>query len=173
MAPFSLREARSADLPFLRAMLVAAAYWRPGEEPGEIAAALSRPDLRYLLDGWGRRGDVGVIAERGAEPLGAAWFRTWTRQLHSYGFVDEETPEIAVGVVPEERGRGIGTALLRRLLELAGEGGFQQLSLSVEHDNPARRLYQRLGFRPYEEVGGAITLVLRLVPERGSSGREA
>jgi GNAT superfamily N-acetyltransferase len=49
-----------------------------------------------------------------------------------------------VGVEPSLRGRGIGRALIERAIE-ASHGG---IKLHVEQDNPARRLYERMGFRP-------------------------
>lgn len=159
MSEFDVREASVRDLPFLRAMLVEAAYWRPGDRPDDLEAALARPDLVYLLADYGRHGDVGVVAEQGGHALGAAWFRSWTRELHSYGFVDEETPELAIGVRADWRGRGVGAALLTRLLELAKARGVERVSLSVELDNPARRLYERMGFTRYDEADGAMTMV--------------
>ena len=49
-------------------------------------------------------------------------------------------------VVPERRGRGIGTALMRIVLDRAAAARLP-LRLSVFHANPARSLYARLGFR--------------------------
>ncbi len=160
MTAFEIRKALVDDLPFLRGILVEAAYWRSSKAPANIEAALNRPDLCYLLTDWGRPGDAGSIAHSGGTPLGAAWYRFWTEARHSYGFVDESTPEIAIGVLPTHRGKGIGTALLLRLLESAFSAGIRQLSLSVEPDNPALRLYQRLGFEHREGVGAAHTMVL-------------
>jgi ribosomal protein S18 acetylase RimI-like enzyme len=62
-----------------------------------------------------------------------------------FAYVDDETPELAVAVLPEYRGKGIGTALLMRHLEAAA-GLYRALSLSVSPRNPAKRLYERLGF---------------------------
>jgi len=173
MSEFGVREANGEDLSFLRAMLLEAAYWRPGDRPADLDLALSRPDLVYLLADYGRSGDVGVVAEQGERPLGAAWFRTWTPDLHSYGFVDEATPELAIGVQSEWRGRGVGAALLSRLLELANRRGIGRVSLSVELDNPARRLYERVGFEPYEEADGAITMVAECGEAMAESGRRS
>ncbi|HUT78117.1 MAG TPA: GNAT family N-acetyltransferase [Polyangia bacterium] len=47
-----------------------------------------------------------------------------------------------VAVLPELRGQGIG----RRLIELAADRCEGDIKLHVEHDNPARRLYERVGF---------------------------
>jgi len=53
-------------------------------------------------------------------------------------------------IVPPMRGRGIGTALMRALMDEAGAAGVPvRLEVASEHD-PAYRLYQRLGFVPFE-----------------------
>ena len=70
-----------------------------------------------------------------------------------YGFVDEETPELAIAVVPSRRGRGLGKEMLEALLARAREDGFRRLSLSVENDNPAIGLYESYGFRTVDKRG--------------------
>ncbi len=79
-----------------------------------------------------------------------------------YGFVDEETPELSIAVVPSRRGKGIGDELLDALLEQARADGFTQVSLSVEPDNPALRLYERHGFEKVGESGGSATMLATL-----------
>lgn len=79
-----------------------------------------------------------------------------------YGCVDAGTPEVATGVVPAWRERGVGGALLDALIVAAHDAGSVALSLSVEPDNPARRLYERLGFHQVGEVGGSLTMLLPL-----------
>lgn len=50
-----------------------------------------------------------------------------------------------IALLPEFRGKGIGTGLLRELLDEAGRTG-RRVSIHVEVFNPALRLYERLGF---------------------------
>jgi ribosomal protein S18 acetylase RimI-like enzyme len=57
-----------------------------------------------------------------------------------------------IALAPEFRGRGIGTSLLRSLIDEADASG-RKLSIHVEMNNPARSLYDRLGFRPVGEHG--------------------
>ena len=57
-----------------------------------------------------------------------------------------------VALLPAFRGQGIGSGLLRTLIEEA-EGSGRKLSIHVEVNNPARTLYDRLGFRPAGEHG--------------------
>jgi ribosomal protein S18 acetylase RimI-like enzyme len=57
---------------------------------------------------------------------------------------------VDIALLPEQRGKGIGTALLRDLLAEA-DGTGKRVTIHVERLNPALRLYERLGFRVAEE----------------------
>lgn len=78
----------------------------------------------------------------GGEPIGRLYVSRWEREIR---LVD-------IALVPEARGRGIGTALLGDLLAEGEESG-KTVSIHVERFNPALRLYRRLGFREIEEKG--------------------
>ena len=95
-------------------------------------------------------------------PVGAAWYRLFTKDEPGYGFVDEETPELSIAVVPSKRARGHGFMLLKALMERAREDGFDRLSLSVEPDNPSIALYEKFGFRRVGERNGTTTMVADL-----------
>ncbi len=102
---------------------------------------------------------MGMVAEDG-QPVSAAWLRLLPEQDPGYGFVDEQTPELSIGVVPAHRGRGIGSLLLEAPIEAARKQRYQALSLSVEPDNPAQRLYERHGFQMIGTVDGSLTMLL-------------
>jgi ribosomal protein S18 acetylase RimI-like enzyme len=144
-----IRRGGPQDVRFLRDMLHHAYYWRerePGEEPGPVA---------LYVKGWGRPGDTALIAVEDGFPVGAAWYRLFRRQQPGYGFVDEETPELAIAVVPSRRGRGIGDALLKELYERAKKDGYRAVSLAAERDNaPLVSYYEhRHGFERVNEDG--------------------
>jgi len=63
-----------------------------------------------------------VIAECQGQPVGATWYRFWTENFYSYGFVDAAIPEIGIRVHPDYRS-GIERALLRHLLTEACRSG--------------------------------------------------
>ena len=86
------------DVRFLRDMLRHAYHWR-------IAEDTERPVYRYVQN-WGRKGDAGVMALDGPHAYGAAWYRLFTEDEPGFGFVDEETPEVTIAVVPSRRGKG-------------------------------------------------------------------
>jgi ribosomal protein S18 acetylase RimI-like enzyme len=144
-----IRRGGAQDVRFLRDMLQHAYYWR-SRVPGSLVS-------RYVK-GWGRPGDTAVIALDNGFPVGAAWYRLFTAAEPGYGFVDEQTPELAVAVVPSKRGHGIGEQLLTALLDRAREAGYPALSLNVEPGNPARKLYERHGFEVVHERPDAWTM---------------
>jgi ribosomal protein S18 acetylase RimI-like enzyme len=154
-----IRRGGAQDLRFLRDMLHHAYYWRE-RVPGSLVS-------RYVR-GWGRPGDTAVVALDGGFPVGAAWYRVFSPDEPGYGFVDEQTPELAIAVVPSQRGKGVGEQLLLALIERARQAGYSSLSLSVEPGNPARKLYERHGFRVVDEGAEAWTMVARLASNAGT-----
>ncbi|HET9214494.1 MAG TPA: GNAT family N-acetyltransferase, partial [Gaiellaceae bacterium] len=128
-----IRPVGADALPFLEAMLLEAVCWRaaaPGGPP--VEEVLADPQVALYVEGWGRTGDAGVVAVDGGQPVGAAWYRLFTVDRPGLGFVDEQTPELSIGVLAGARGRGEGTELLRALLQQATAAGFRTVSLSVE-----------------------------------------
>jgi len=141
------RTAVPGDEALLRAYLWLSIFVAPGAEPPP-PAIVERPAIAIYVDGWGRYGDDGVIAidtASGAD-VGAAWLRLWPGPETGYGYVDRATPELAIAVRPDHRGRGIGSCLLDALLDRAS-ARHRGVSLSVNRANPAVQLYQRFGFR--------------------------
>ncbi len=162
-----VRQATSADLPFLHQMLFEAAFWRAGEARPALNELDANPQLAKVLAGWGRPGDTALVAVDHSRPVGAAWFRFWTDDDHSYGFVAADIPELGIAVAPEQRSRGIGRALLRALIRQARVDAVNGLSLSVDPLNPARRLYESEGFIKVGESGTSWTYVLRHAVNKG------
>ena len=153
-----LREANSGDAAFLAEMLVEAADWRPGSTHA-ASEVLAWPGVGHYLAGWPRAGDVAVVAELGGVRVGAAWFRPFPADDPGYGFVAPDVPELSIAVAQRWRGSGVGRRLLEELLRRAAAAGHPSLSLSVDADNPARRLYEALGFRVVGREGGGMTML--------------
>jgi len=74
---------------------------------------------------------------------------------------------VDIALLPAFRGKGIGSELLRRLIEEA-TADQRALSIHVEWNNPALRLYERLGFRRIEDKG--IYLLMEWTPESVVAG---
>jgi ribosomal protein S18 acetylase RimI-like enzyme len=151
----ALRPATSGDESFLREMVYAALFVPDGQPPF-ARELLDQPGISHYYRGFGRRaGDVGLIAHiPSGEPVGAAWARQLTGDDPGYGYVDDETPELTIAVVPAHRGRGVGTRLLTDLAQAV-----PRCSLSVDERNPARRLYERFGFAVVASDGNSLTML--------------
>ena len=153
-----IREITPPDYPFLEEFLYHAIFIPPGSEapPREI---INEPDVFIYIDGFGSKpGDCGVVTEADGKIMGAAW----TRIIPAYGHIDDDTPELAISVLPEYRSRGIGAALMARLFVLLRERGYAQISLAVQKKNGAVRFYQRLGYEVVRENDAEFIMIKRL-----------
>jgi GNAT superfamily N-acetyltransferase len=145
-----IRKGSHGDVTFMRSMLAHAYGWRVNQFEAEI------PLTRYV-DNWGREGDIALVATENGHPVGAAWLRMFRTDAPGYGFVDEQTPEVTISIVPSRRGHGLGQELLDALLAAARNAGHSTVSLSVEADSPAVGFYERNGFaRVGESEGGLV-----------------
>ncbi|HET7572939.1 MAG TPA: GNAT family N-acetyltransferase [Gaiellaceae bacterium] len=151
-----LRPVDRQDARFLRDMLRHAYHWRLAQDP-------ELPVYRYVQN-WGRPGDAGVISFEGRNVYGAAWYRLFPEREPGFGFVDEDTPELTIAVVPSRRGHGTGAELLEALLERARRDGYHRLSLSAERGQTG--FYEKHGFQPLREDGDAVTMHAELTTER-------
>jgi ribosomal protein S18 acetylase RimI-like enzyme len=106
-----------------------------------------KPELQIYIENFGKPDDNCLVAVCDGRIVGAVW----TRIIKGYGSVDEKTPEFAIALYPEYRGRGIGTSLMREMLELLRGKGYKQTSLSVHSDNYAVKMYKAVGFEVMKE----------------------
>ncbi|WP_420408265.1 GNAT family N-acetyltransferase [Hoeflea sp.] len=83
-----------------------------------------------------------LIMEHAKEPAGRLYIEEWPSELRI----------IDIALMPAFRGRGMGAALLRDIIEKAETAG-KAVGIHVEKANPAMRLYHRLGFRTIEDKG--------------------
>ena len=159
-----LRPAGPDDVEHIRWALYTALAWDPERRLPPPEETLEHPEAaRYHRD-WGRRGDLGVVAEVEGQMVGVAYCRLFPEHDHGYGYVDDATPEVAVAVREGSRAGGLGARLLNALAEAAHAAGFARLSLSVAAGNPARRLYERLGYSEISREGDAVRMMLNRPP---------
>lgn len=160
MSEINIRTLQADDLDFLREMSAAAVYPPVADRTGspssakqavsrDIAADEGEIEEHLDYENWGREGDLALVAVDPAtgQRLGCVWRRLFRRDQSSFGSIDEQTPKLIIAVLAEQRGNGIGGALLRAMIKESRNQGFTRLSLNVHIKNPARRLYQRLGFQ--------------------------
>jgi len=156
----SIRDIAEQDYPLLSEFLYQTFLFSPEVEPPP-REILSEAKQSIYFEDFGGRHDFGVVAELGGRVVGVAW----SRLMAAYGYVDDETPELAIALLPECRGRGVGTALLERLFEILS-CRYHSVSLSVERGNPAKRLYERLGFKLVrEDETGDYVMIKRFPTE--------
>jgi ribosomal protein S18 acetylase RimI-like enzyme len=149
---YNLRPLKREEYFMLEEFLYDAIFVPSGEAPPPPSVLLE-PSLQNYYQDFGRAHDYCLVAEQEGMLLGAVWARLLSSPLKGYGYVDEHTPELAISVQKEFRGKGIGTALLIKLLDLLQSKGYSQVSLSVQKENPAADLYKRVGFTTLEEKG--------------------
>ena len=150
-----IREIRPEERGLLREFLYQAIYLPKGMEPPP-RSMIDLPELHvYIADFGTQPGDHCMVAEAEGKVVGAAWCRI----MEDYGHIDNDTPSLAISLLPEYRGQGTGTQLLNGLLLLLRENGYRQVSLSVQKENPALRLYQRMGFRIVAEKGTEYLMI--------------
>lgn len=79
----------------------------------------------------------------------------------------QDTLEIRdLQLAPSHTGKGIGTWAIGRATTMAAERGIPQLRLRVLEENPAHRLYLRLGFKAAGSVDGKVLMTLAVPPNR-------
>ena len=142
----SLRSIEPADQPFLRALYestrveeLAGVGWDEEHKAAFIDQQFFAQTAHYAEHYEGMSSDIVLVDGTRAGRLLVA---RWNREIR---IVD-------ISLLPDFRGRGVGTGLLRELQEEASGGG-RPLSIHVEKFNPAMRLYERLGFKPAEDKG--------------------
>lgn len=146
-----IRRGDRLDVPFMRSLLGFAYNWHVNAFDTDIAIS------RYA-DGWGRKGDTALIAMDAGHPVGAGWYRLFPETLQGYGFLDAETPELTVVVVPTKQGQGIGQKILGSLIERARADGFAALSVSIRRGQADEPIYLESGFEQVREDGETLTL---------------
>jgi GNAT superfamily N-acetyltransferase len=155
-----LRALGPDDVEHVKWALYEAVSWNPERELPPYDVVIQHPELSRYWHGWGRAGDTGAAAEVEGELVGVAFYRLFTDDDHGHGYVDDETPELGIAVREGFRGTGTGTRLMNALAVAARSHGIRRLSLSVESENPALRLYERLG---YEEISRDDTNGVRMI----------
>ena len=140
-------------------MLYEAIYVPPGS-PEVERGILELPEIKKYAASWGDlKGDRGILLSLDENPAGAIWLRFFNKEEQGYGYVADDIPELSMALLPEYRGRGYGTELLKRLLEdLPAE--IHSVSLSVDPGNPALHLYNKFGFKKCGAWGTSITMRL-------------
>lgn len=148
---YRLRAERDDDIPFLMTLYastreteLAAVPWSTEQKAAFILHQFDAQRRHYRTFFPTTAFDV---IERGGIPFGRLYVDARVTHVHV----------IDIALMPEARGQGLGTALMTALQDHARDLGMG-LDLFVETYNPARRLYQRLGFFDIADHGVQIEM---------------
>ena len=139
---YIIRELRQNELNILEDFLYEAIFI----PEGSVAPSrdiIYQPELQVYVSEFGQyKGDLCYVAETDEKIVGAVWVRI----MNDYGHIDDETPSFAISLLKEYRHYGIGTKLMKKVLQALKENGYKQASLSVQKMNYAVKMYCKLGF---------------------------
>lgn len=150
----TIRSIKKKEIPFLEDMLYQAIFIPEGA-PQLDKNVIFIPELYPYIKDFGKKTDIGLVAEVEGKLVGAIW----TRVFKGYGFFDETTPELSMAISPNFRNKGIGSKLLIAILSKLKNLGYHQVSLSVDNRNFAYQLYQKMGFKDIEIHGYSVLMV--------------
>ena len=120
---------------------------------------IKQPELQvYVADFGAYEDDICFLAEVEEKVVGAVWVRV----MNDYGHVEDGVPSFAISLYKEYRGRGIGTALMKRMLQELRQRGYKKTSLAVQKANYAVKMYQSVGFEIVDENEEEYIMVCRL-----------
>ena len=120
---------------------------------------IENDDLQvYVRDFGDSPHDHCLVAESEGKIIGAVW----ARMMDDYGHIDNQTPSLAISLFKEYRGQGIGTQLLRQMMDLLSQKGYGQVSLSVQKENYSLRMYQKAGFDVVADRGEEVLMAISL-----------
>lgn len=141
--PYIIREMKSSETPLLEDFLYEAIF-QPDETNLAPKSIVRKPELQVYIEDFGKKkDDYCLCAEAGDKIIGAVW----VRNIKGYGSIDDVTPEFAISLYKEYRGQGIGTAMMKKMLEYLKNSGYKQTSLAVQKANYALKMYLAVGFK--------------------------
>ena len=153
-----IRQIQQDETPLLNQFLYEAIFIPEGvaAPPQSI---IENEELQVYVRNFGHEpDDKCLVAECDGRIVGAVW----TRIMHDYGHISDDTPSLAISLYKEYRNKGIGTELLERMIALLQNDGYSQVSLSVQKANYAVGMYQKAGFKVLQETDEELIMVCKL-----------
>lgn len=121
---------------------------------------IQEPSVWIYINEFGtKKDDYCFVAEVDEKIVGAVWVRC----IKAFGHIDNTVPEFAISTYPQYRGKGIGTALMRKMLEYLHLKGYSKTSLAVQKDNYAVKMYQKVGFVIHDENKQEYIMICNLI----------
>ncbi|WP_330683987.1 GNAT family N-acetyltransferase [Petrocella sp. FN5] len=116
------------------------------------------PSLKIFFENFGRKDDHCLMAEVEGKVVGAVWTRVFPEKDQGFAKM-EATPELAISLYKPYRKKGLGKALMEQMLQLLDSLGYEKVALSVQKENPAIKLYEKLGFEIVKELDEEYLMV--------------
>ena len=155
---YTIRKIQKQEYPLLDNFLYEAIFIPEGIEPPP-KTIITSPELQVYVERFEEsKDDWGLVAEVDGKIVGAVWVRI----MNDYGHIDDETPSLAISLYKEYRGFGIGTAMMKEILALLKSHGYSRVSLSVQKDNYAAKMYLKIGFEIVRENEEEYIMVYHL-----------
>ena len=155
---YIIREMKKEEYCLLDDFLYEAIYIPDGIEPPP-KSIIDSPELQeYIVEFGKRKSDKALVAEIQGNVVGAIWVRI----MNDYGHIDNDTPSLAMSVNKKYRGLGIGTALMNQLLSVERLAGYSRISLSVQKNNYAVKMYEKIGFTVVDEKSEEYIMAVNL-----------
>lgn len=155
---YVIREMKKEEYCLLDSFLYEAIYIPDGIEPPP-KSIIDCPELQeYIVEFGKRKSDKALVAEIQGNVVGAIWVRI----MNDYGHIDNDTPSLAMSVYKKYRGLGIGTSLLKQLLSVERLAGYSKISLSVQKNNYAVKMYKKIGFTVVDENSEEYIMAVNL-----------
>jgi ribosomal protein S18 acetylase RimI-like enzyme len=156
-----IRDIKNNEIKHLDDFLYDAIFIPEGLEKPDKGIVKQAALSSYIKD-FGKDTDLCLVAELNGDLIGAIWTRIFTETEKGYGFVDTKTPELSMSIIEYYRNKGIGTRLLTAMINKLIRLDYDQVSLSVDNENYAFRLYYKFGFETVESDGKSAIMIKRL-----------
>lgn len=157
---YNIRKIKPSEYPILKEFTYQAIFNRDPNFiiPREI---LENPDSKIYYEQFGKKDDHCLVAIVNEKIVGAVWVRILYGKVKGYGNVDAKTPEFAVALLPKYRNYGIGTHLMYAMLSELKKHNYEKVSLSVQKDNYALKMYRAVGFEIVKELEQEYLLIYK------------
>ena len=137
-----IRKWKDGEQAFLEDFLYEAIFIPEGVE-APSREIIQLPELQVYITDFGKKpDDICFLAEVDGKVAGAVWVRV----MEDYGHLEEGVPSFAISLYKEYRRKGIGTELMKRMLQELAQRGYEKASLAVQKANYAVKMYQKVGF---------------------------
>ena len=156
---YTIREMRMDEVPLLNDFLYEVIFIPKGVKPPPKSIIMN-DDLQVYIQNFGAHPDDRcLVAETDGKVVGAVWARI----MKDYGHIADDIPSLAISLYKEYRNNGIGTNLLCQMLQQLRRDGYAQVSLSVQKDNYATKMYLKADFEVWKETPEEYIMVCNLV----------